>query len=891
MAEAPASLPDRSEELPGRWWWLVFPAMLIVLAADTVTQLGFAHGTLYAPLVLLAFWSRRWTVIVAVAALSSLFTVVGYFVSPPAPPEFDQAYVLANRGVSVAVIAACLAACLVLLRTVTYLDRSNRDLLHAREALAGNYQLLEVAGSVGQLGGWSVRLADNRVSWSGGLYEIFGLSKDTPPDFSLVNDLLTEEHRGTILRCFQRCAEEGTPFDEEVEAERPDGSRLWLRSIGRAARDQAGRMVEVQGALQDITRLKTAELSIAESQRRLRLLADALPIFIWSAGADGRVDYFSRPVQKYTGLSNAELAGEPGWQSLLHTDDVDSTTRAWTQAYRSRKSYAAEFRLRSAAGEYQWFHASAEPIFDQDGKLSLWYGSAINVNRLKQMELELRALTEQLATTLESIADPFFTLDADWHITYVNGHAEHLAGKGRDQVLGRSFWDVYPATRDGEFGRYYEAAAESRRPTHFRAYSPVVDRWLEANVYPMPDAGLAIHLRDCTEQKRLEDQVQQAQRLDSIGQLTGGVAHDFNNLLTVILGNADLLREALDPQSPLRPLADMIGSAAESGANLTARLLAFARRQMLEPRPVDVNKQVAELDALLRRTLGEHIDLEFVRGAGLWQALVDPAQLENALLNLCLNARDAMPDGGRLTIETRNVQIDDDYVAMHADAEPGPYVLLAVSDTGVGIASENLDRIFEPFYSSKSKDQGRGTGLGLAMVYGFIRQSRGMVNVYSEPGQGTTFRIYLPRVLETARETKTPVQPAARGGSETILVVEDDDLVRRFACEQLGALGYRIIEATDGPEALQRLEAAADVALLFTDVVMPGGMNGRQLADAVQAKRPGVRVLFTSGYTENAIVHHGRLDPGVNLLAKPYRRDELARRVRAALDEPDPSRG
>lgn len=868
-----------------RWWYLIFPALAVVLWADTITQLGFAHGTLYAPLVLLAFWSRRWQFVATVAALGAAFTIIGYLLSPPAPAGFDAAYAVANRMVSIATILAAFALCAVLLRSVDHLARANDDLLAAREALKGNYQLLEVAGEAGHLGGWSVRLADNRVSWSDGLYEMFGVPRDRPLNMTVINELITPEHRRRMAKSFERCSRDGATFDEEVEIAHPDGRRQWLRSIGRAVRDEDGRIVMVQGALQDVTRLKTAELSVAESQLRLRTLADALPVFIWSTGPDGKVNYFSRPVQEYTGLSHEQLAADDGWLSLLHPEDRDTAAAAWAEARRRRRPYATEFRMRSAAGDYQWFYASAKPIFDDDGALSMWYGSAINVHRLKQVELEHRQISEQLAATFESIADPFFTLDADWRITYVNSHAEELAGRTREAVLGHSLHDVYPMVLDSEFGRRFEEAAHTRERVHFLAYSRSVQRWLDASVYPTPDGGLAVHLRDVTERKRLEDQLQQAQRLDSIGQLTGGVAHDFNNLLTVILGNADLLREELDRDSRLRPLADMIGTAAESGASLTQRLLAFARRQMLEPRPVDVNQQVADMDEMLRRTLGEHIELEIVRGAGLWQALVDPAQLENALLNLCLNARDAMPDGGTLTIEAANSTIGDDYVEKHTGVEPGQYVMLAVSDTGAGIAAEHQQHIFEPFFSTKNKDQGKGTGLGLAMVYGFIRQSRGLINVYSEPGQGTTFKIYLPRAHEPAAPPAPEPVDSISGGTERILVVEDDDLVRRFACQQLEALGYQVVEAADGQEALVKLKDYADVALLFTDVVMPGGLNGRQLADAVVAERPNVRVLFTSGYTQNAIVHHGRLDPGVSLLAKPYRREELARRVRETLDK------
>ncbi|RZJ25912.1 MAG: response regulator [Haliea sp.] len=330
-------------------------------------------------------------------------------------------------------------------------------------------------------------------------------------------------------------------------------------------------------------------------------------------------------------------------------------------------------------------------------------------------------------------------------------------------------------------------------------------------------------------------------------------------------------------------MAEMVVSAAGRGADLTQRLLAFARKQPLEPGSVDANQLVADMDALLRRSLGEHIEIEFTRGADLWRALVDPVQLDNALLNLCLNARDAMPAGCRLTIETANKHLGQDYADTDADLRAGDYVMLAVSDTGTGIAPEILERVFEPFFTTKAV--GKGTGLGLAMLYGFAKQSGGHVSIYSELGEGTTVRLYLPRAVDAAPPpARGGSTVAVAGGTETILLVEDDALVRRYAHEQLTALGYRVIETPNGARALELLRSDGLIHLLFTDVVMPG-LSGRQLADQARVLRPGLKVLYTSGYTENAVMHHGRLDQGVQLLTKPYRREELARRVRGALDQ------
>ena len=388
---------------------------------------------------------------------------------------------------------------------------------------------------------------------------------------------------------------------------------------------------------------------------------------------------------------------------------------------------------------------------------------------------------------------------------------------------------------------------------------------------------------DVTERLEMDARLRQSQKLEAVGQLTGGVAHDFNNLLTVILGNAEVLSQSLQSDPPLQQLAEMTVTAAERAAELTKRLIAFARRQALEPKVIDLNRLVAGMDGLLRRTLAEDIDIEIVRAGGLWRALVDPSQLEIAVLNLAINARDAMPEGGRLTFETANVLLDCKYADTHEEVKPGQYVMLSVSDTGTGMEPEVIARAFEPFFTTK--DIGKGSGLGLSMVYGFVKQSQGHVKIYSELGQGTAIKIYVPRADSDgdAVHWRAEAMPAPRG-AEKILIVEDDLMVREHVSRQLLSLGYEVVSARNGPEALRILNQVHDFDLLFTDVVMPGGLNGRQLAEQVQKLFPNLPVLFTSGYTENAIIHHGRLDRGVHLLSKPYRKQELATKIRLVLD-------
>lgn len=389
---------------------------------------------------------------------------------------------------------------------------------------------------------------------------------------------------------------------------------------------------------------------------------------------------------------------------------------------------------------------------------------------------------------------------------------------------------------------------------------------------------------DLTRVRTIETELRRSQRLDMVGKLTGGVAHDFNNLLTVVLGNAELLEERLPTDSPLRPLAEMARKAAEHGAELTQRLLAFARRQPLCLRPVDVTVVVSELQLLLHGTLGEQIKVSAHLGAELWEVLADAAQLESALLNLCVNARDAMPRGGRLTIEASNAVLDTDYAGRHTEVAPGDYVMIAVSDNGQGMDAVTQANVFEPFFTTKS--EGKGSGLGLSMVHGFVKQVGGHVNLYSEPGRGTTVRLYLPRAADTSahyagtRETDGLVR-----GSERILVVEDDELVRAHAITLLGELGYEVIVASNGPEAIEVLRRNEEVDLLFTDIVMPGGLTGVELAEAARTLRPGLSILYTSGYTEGAMFQSGDLGPDHAFLQKPYRRHEIAAKVRAALDQ------
>jgi len=383
-----------------------------------------------------------------------------------------------------------------------------------------------------------------------------------------------------------------------------------------------------------------------------------------------------------------------------------------------------------------------------------------------------------------------------------------------------------------------------------------------------------------------EQALRQAQKMEAVGQLTGGVAHDFNNLLTIIIGNINIAKRGVVEARAERALANaLIG--AERAAQLTQRLLAFSRRQPLNPRPLDANKLVTGMSDLLTRTLGENIKLETIGGAGLWSIEVDAPEMEATILNLALNARDAMPNGGTLTIETSNAYLDEEYCRHHAGIAPGQYVLIAVTDNGTGMQADTIEKAFEPFFTTK--ETGKGTGLGLSQVYGFLKQSGGHVTIYSEVGEGTTVKLYLPRFA--GRQVATPSEApetSARGRGETILIVEDDDGVRQYAAEILRDLNYQVLEARDSASALKLLDAEKNFDLLLTDVVLPG-KNGRELANEVEKRRPGIKVIFMTGYSRNAIVHQGRLDRGTELIPKPLTEAVLARRIRLVLDSDAPA--
>ncbi len=515
---------------------------------------------------------------------------------------------------------------------------------------------------------------------------------------------------------------------------------------------------------------------------------------------------------------------------------------------------------------------------------------------------------EQYRLLVESITDyAIYMLDPDGRVASWNAGAQRFKGYEAAEILGEHFSRFYTEA-DRQRGMPAEALRIAAAEGRFEREGPRIRKdgsefWAHVVIDPIRNddgqlIGFAKITRDISKERDSQKALAQAQqalfqsqKMEAVGQLTGGIAHDFNNLLTVIMGGLESIGRQIPllPESPTKARITqsrgMAFDGASRAATLTKRLLAFTRQQPLAPSGIDANRLVSEISEILQRTVGEATSLELVQGADLWLTFADPNQLENALLNLAVNARDAMPDGGRLIIETANATLEE--ADLRALAEPvtaGEYVSITVTDTGTGMEPAILDKAFEPFFTTKPL--GHGTGLGLSQVYGFVRQSFGHIEIHSKVGEGTTVKIFLPRhkgTVQPAPEPETPsVHLATR--AETILVVEDDEALRGYATEILRELGYRVVEAENGAAALDIIEQMSDIDLLFTDVVMPGGMNGRQLADAAVVRRPDLKVLFTTGYTVDGIVHDGRLDSGIDLIGKPYSFEQLAAKIRASLD-------
>ncbi len=610
-----------------------------------------------------------------------------------------------------------------------------------------------------------------------------------------------------------------------------------------------------------------------------------MPNQVWTARADGWLDWFNTQVYSFCGAENGTLDGD-SWTRIVHPDDVCNAVERWKTSLATGATYEAEFRLRNAQGEYRWFLTRAVLLAATQGAAGSWIGTNTDIHEQKMLEAASTAERDRLWTISQDI---LLVCDYDGRITAINPSAERMLGWEENEMVGKLITDfVHPEDLD-QTVREVSKIAQGVATLHFEnRYHCRNGGYRLLDWTAVPD-GSRIHGvgRDITEQRDTEDALRQSQKMEAVGQLTGGIAHDFNNLLQGITGSLEIM-EGRVAQGRVQDLGRWLGGAKSSAmraAALTHRLLAFSRRQPLDPRPVRANPLVSSMEDMLRRTLGENIQLELVTAGGLWLTKCDPNQLESAILNLAINARDAMPEGGKLTIETCNAHLDSAYAARQRDVKPGQYICICVTDTGVGMSKEVISRAFEPFFTTKPT--GQGTGLGLSMIYGFTRQSEGYSRIYSELGKGTTIKLYLPRFRGEEDPDELPHSRAEVPGSEAgevVLVVEDEAVVRGLIVEVLGELGYRAIEASDGAKGLAILQSDQKIDLLVTDIGLPE-LNGRQVADGGRVVRPDLKILFMTGYAENAALASGFLEPGMAMITKPFAMETLAVRIREIIED------
>ena len=855
---------------------LIWSAFALVFITDFYTPLGFAHGILYLPVLtcamLLPGAGVRFQQLVLTAVLAG--TALIYLLKPNLS-NLPDAYIISNRLLSAGILLLTYAY----VRKWLTVNRKNREISELEQSQRKTLNDFIDAMPV-QI--WQADSHGQVDFVSSSLVEFTGKSREDILEDWLA--LLHPDDRAATVEVWTRSVQTGAPYQIDFRLQRHDGEYLWFKTQAVAQRDQQGKILRWLGSSIDINDLCRFREETERLAAQYRHIVESITDAFLTLDHEFRLTYLNQNAAEILGSTVEELLGRVIWGDNRIGDHNGPFALQYRKAAQTQQKLHFE-EYFPPAGKWLEIHIYPSP----DG-LTV-YAEDVTEQRKERERLKLLNTAVSRLNDIIIITEAAPLDEPGPKTVFVNEAFEKVTGYSAAEIIGRCPRILQgPKTDRQELDRI-RTALQDRQPVKTQPINygkSGREYWIDIEIVPLvDDTGTPTHFvaveRDITEQVELERRLRESQKLEAVGHLTGGVAHDFNNLLTVILGNAEMLVElSTDPK--LQPLAELTLSAAQRGAELTRHLLAFARRQPLAPKATDLNQLAEAMQALVRRTLPENIELSFVPDPGLGIAEVDAGELDTALLNLVVNARDAMPGGGKLTIETANKVLDDDYADRHSDVVAGDYVMIGVSDTGIGMTQETLQRAFEPFFTTKGV--GKGSGLGLSMVFGFTKQSGGHIKIYSEPGEGTTVKLYFPRVWEASPASyQHSAAPDPEGGTEHILVAEDDELVLKHLEAQLVSLGYRVTAVTSGPEALSALQAHDDIDLLLTDIIMPGGMNGRELSDQAQAVYPGLKVLFTSGYTENAIVHHGRLDPEVKLLSKPYTYRVLADKVRTVLEE------
>ena len=663
------------------------------------------------------------------------------------------------------------------------------------------------------------------------------------------------------------------------------GGTVWLAGIYSPLRNTNGDIIGVIVIIRDITYRKRSELAIRESEGKYRALIESFPDVIIRFDQNARHIYVSNSVTKDTGMLPEQFIGKK------HRDFgvPDDICRFWEQSvakvFDTGKPYEKELEFGGINGPviYNW---RLVPEFSESGNVKTVLSIARDITEHRKSEKKYHDVFNSMINGLalhEIILDELGS-PINYRYIDVNPAFERLTGLSRDSVVGKTVFDIFPKTKQ-YWINIYGMIALGGGPVNLEEYNEDIGRYFELTVYSPQNGQFVTIFEDITDRKqaeKLQESLQQASKLESIGRLAGGIAHDFNNLLTVMLGGALFGKKNLDESEPLYEILDMIEESAERAAELTQQLLAFSRKQIMEKKVINLNDLANNIRKMLTRLIGEDIELRTILPDDVGNINADPGQIEQVIVNLSVNARDAMPDGGKLTIETCNVELGGTYINKHVGVKMGKYVMLMVSDNGVGMDEDTKRQIFEPFFTTKKT--GEGTGLGLATVYGIVKQHNGSIECYSELGHGTTFKIYLPQVEDDALKSAMGSDNSeSLTGDETVLVVEDDDAVRDMIASFLRGLGYHVLSAENGNTALIVAEQQKMIHLILTDVVMPF-MNGRQLAEKLRESHPEMKVLYTSGYTQNVIAHHGILDSGLSFIGKPYKPQTLAKKIRNILD-------
>ena len=771
----------------------------------------------------------------------------------------------------VAIVAGPLLVLLLLLfawsRTLRY------EVARRTEELERSQWLLHRTQRIATVGGWQYDVRTGEMTWTREVYRIHGVPEDYNPN-AIDADLgfYAESHRKLLEHSFRSAVDKGKPYDIEAPFQAADGKAKWVRTAG-IPEMQDGQVVRVVGHIMDITDLHKAQEALAASERRYRKLYEEAPVGIFTTDSTGRVHAMNPSMAHILGFDSPQDA-LAHYRDLASQVYVDPARRRdfVNQLEADGEVERFEYEAKRVDGQHIWLSMSARRTERNADGTFMIEGFTTDVTARRQAQ----AKVESLSRFPTENPHPVLRITADGIVEYANQAARPIL----DQILRTAEGQRV----DSEWADYIAQSLSDGKTRELEVEAG--NRIFSAAVAPIPEHGYAnIYAMDVTDQRQLEVRLRQAEKMEAVGRLAGGVAHDFNNLIMGIMNYVELCREEIPPDKPIREWLDEIANCAERSASLTRQLLAFARKQTINPQVLDLNETVSGMLKMLQRVIGEDIDLEWDPGSDIGTVKMDPSQLDQILVNLTTNARDAIKGVGKITIETANTSFNEEYCSKHPGFKPGDYVMLAVSDDGQGMDKETLSQVFEPFFSTKGT--GQGTGLGLATVYGIVKQNEGFVNVYSEPEGGTTFRIYLTRHAagtasgapsRKAQHTQPP------GGTETVLLVEDAKPIRVTARIFLQRLGYTVIEAEAPDEALRKVQDfEGEIDLLITDVVLPG-MNGRELAEKMLGTHPTMRCIYMSGYTANVIAHRGILDKDVDFLTKPFTRDSLAVKVREVLD-------